>query len=77
MTRLWSSWLQVAPGEVQAGYEEQFLCQKSGDAVAQLHREGAGGGVTIPGGVQELQRRGSEGRGQWAWWGGLGLDLGI
>ena len=25
----------------------------------------------------ELQRTGTEGREQWAWWGGLGLDLGI
>ena len=22
-----------------------------------------------------MWRRGTEGRGQWAWWGGLGLDL--
>ena len=35
------------------------------------------GGVTIPGDVQELWRCGTEGRGQWARWGGLGLDLGI
>ena len=28
-----------------------------------------GGGVTIPGGVQELWRCGTEARGQWAWWG--------
>ena len=32
------------------------------------------GGVTVPGGVPGC---GTEGRGQWAWWGGLGLDLGI
>jgi len=30
------------PGEVQAGYEEVFLLQKSGDAVAQLPREVVG-----------------------------------
>ena len=36
-----------------------------------------GGGVTVPGGVPEPWRCGSEGRGQWAQWGGLGLDLGI
>ena len=35
-----------------------------------------GGGVTIPGGVQELQRCDTEGRGQCAWWDGLGLGLG-
>jgi len=28
-----------------------------------------GGAVTIPGGVLELWRCGTEGRGQWAWWG--------
>ena len=28
-----------------------------------------GGGVTVPGGVQELWRCGTEGRGQWAQWG--------
>ena len=33
-----------------------------------------GGGVTVPGGVQEPQRRGTEGGGQWAWWTGVGLD---
>ena len=27
-----------------------------------------GGGVTVPGGVQEPWRCGTEGRGQWAWW---------
>ena len=36
-----------------------------------------GGGVTIPGGVPEPWGCGTEGRGQWAWWGGLGLGLGI
>ena len=30
-----------------------------------------GGGVTIPGGVQEKGRRCAEGCGQWAWWDGL------
>ena len=33
-----------------------------------------GGGVTVPGGVQEPCWCGTEGRGQWAWWGGLVLD---
>ena len=34
--------------------------------------------VTTPGGVPELWRCGTEGRGQWAWWGwaGVGLDHG-
>ena len=29
------------------------------------------GGVTVPGGAQELWRCGTEERGQWAWWDGL------
>jgi len=33
-----------------------------------------GGALTVPGGAQELWRCGTEGRGQWAWWDGLGLD---
>ena len=35
-----------------------------------------GGAVTIPGGVQETWRFGTEGCGQWAWWGwaGVGFD---
>ena len=33
-----------------------------------------GGGVTVPGGAPELWGCGTEGRGQWARWGGLGLD---
>ena len=35
------------------------------------------GGVAIPGGVPELWGCGTEGRGQWARWGGLRLGLGI
>ena len=31
--------------------------------------------VTIPGGVQELWRCGTEGCGQWAWWGWVGIGL--
>ena len=36
-----------------------------------------GGEVTVPGGVQEPRRCGTERHGQWAWWGGLmvGNDL--
>ena len=33
-----------------------------------------GGGVTVPGAVPEPWGCGTEGRGQWARWGGLGLD---
>lgn len=49
----------------QVGYEERFLLQG-----AVLHCTAArGGGVTIPGGVPEPWRRGTEGRGHS--WGGL------
>ena len=44
---------------------------KSGDAVAQSAQ--GGGGVTVCGGVQEQWRCGTEGRGQWAWWGWAGM----
>ena len=47
---------------------------QSNNAVAQAAQ--GGGAVTIPGGVQELWRCGTEGRGQRAWrgWAGVGLD---
>ncbi len=54
-------------GDVQVGYEEKFLLRKSGAAVAQAAQ--GGGGVTVPGGVPEPCGCGTEGRGQWAWWG--------
>ena len=46
-------------------------------AVMQWQSCPGGGGVTIPRGVQELWRCGTEGCGQWAWWDGLGLGLGL
>ena len=46
-----------------------------GDREAQLPMEVVGSPSME--GVPELRRRGTEGRGQWAWWGGLGLGLGI
>ena len=65
---------QVAPGEVQVGIRNNFFSkeQRCSGTAAQ-----GGGGATIPGGVQELWRCGTWGRGQWARWGGLGLGLGI
>ena len=63
------------PGEVQVGYWETFPLRKSSAAVAQLPMEVVGSPSME--GVPELRRRGTEGRGQWAWWGGLGLGLGI
>jgi len=44
-----------------------FFLRKSGEAVAQAAQ--AGGGVTVPGGVQEPHGCGTERHDQWAWWG--------
>ena len=52
--------------------KEQFLLQKSGNALAQLPREEVRG-IPIPGGVPELWGCDTEGCGQWAWWGEMGL----
>ena len=52
---------------------EKFLLRKSGDAVAQSAQGGEG--VAIPGGVPEMWRCGTEGRGQWARWGWAGVGL--
>ena len=41
----------------------------------QWHSCPGSGGVTIPGGVQEPGRCGTEGRGQWSWWGWVGFGL--
>ena len=59
--------------DVQVGCKEQFSLRGSGEAVAQVAWEG--GGVTVPGGVQELWGCGSEGHGQCHGGSGLGLDL--
>ena len=58
-----------------SGYQEKFVLRQCGEALAQAAQ--GGGGVTVPGGVQELWRCGTEERGQWAWWDGLELDFGI
>jgi len=42
------------------------LLRKSGDAVVQLP-------VTVPGGVREPWRCGTERHGQWTWWEWVGL----
>ena len=34
------------------------------------------GGVTVPGGVQELWGCGTEGHSYWAWWGWVGVGFG-
>ena len=46
---------------------EKRLLRKSGEAVAQAAH--GGGGITAFGGVQGLDGCGTEGCGQWAWWG--------
>jgi len=43
---------------------EKLLLRRNGEAVAQAAQ--GGGGVTVPGGVQEPCRCGTEGRGEWA-----------
>ena len=54
-------WPYVAPGQVQVEYLEKFLLRKSGKAL--VHAAQGDGGVTIPGGVQEMWRCGTEGHG--------------
>ena len=46
-----------------------------GRVVMQQHSYPGSGGVTVPEGVPEPQRCGTEGCGQWAWWGWAGLDV--
>mgnify|MGYP001854374420 CR=1 FL=1 len=63
----------TVPGEVQVGYQENLILLKNGEAVARAAQEG--GAVTIPGGVQKLCVCGTEGPGQWAWWGWVFSNL--
>ena len=56
--------LKLCQGRFRLG----ILLRKSGEQAAQ-----GGGGVTIPAGVQEPRGCGTEGHGQWAWWGWVGL----
>ena len=48
-------------GKVRAGYQEKFLLQKSGQALERTAL--GGGGVTVPGGVQEMFKCCTEGHG--------------
>jgi len=48
--------------EIQVGYQEELILQKSSEAVAQAAQ--GGGAVTVHGGVQEPCGCGTEGRGQ-------------
>ena len=53
-------WPQVLPGEIQVGRQDKLLW-KSGQVLKQAAQEG--GGVTVPGGVQETFRGGTKGHG--------------
>jgi len=63
----------ISSGEVLVGYRERFLLGRSGEAVAQAAHKG--GGVTVPGGVQEPCGCGTEGHGQRARRDGLTVGL--
>ena len=55
-------------GTSPASREGKFPLQKSGSALMQAVLRG--GGVSDPGDVQGVCGCSTEGRGQWAWWGG-------
>lgn len=59
-------WPRVAAGEVQVRYQEKFILQQSGDAVAKAAQ--GSGEVIIPGPVPELRSYGTE-----RTWAGVGL----
>jgi len=55
----------------QVSYSSNFLSSLASllsKEICLLPAQG-GGAVTVPGGVQEPCRCGTEGRGEWAWWG--------
>jgi len=54
-------WPQAAPGETQVGQYEILLIQESGSALDRSAQ--GGGGVTIPGSVQEMFRCCTKGHG--------------
>ena len=53
-------------GLIKCGWILENIFQSS-EAAAQAAQ--GGGGVTVPGGVEEPCGCGTEGCGQWAWWG--------
>jgi len=53
-------------GLIRLGIRKKILLRKNGWALVWAAL--GGGGVTVPGGVQDPWRRGTERRGQWAWW---------
>ena len=54
-------------------FTEKFLFRKSGQALTQAAQ--GGGGVTVPGGVQETWRCVTERHGQWSCWGWVGVEV--
>ena len=57
-------WPQVVPGQVQVGYQEKVLLQKSSQVLEWAAQGGSG--IIIPGGVQEQWRCDTEEHGQGA-----------
>ena len=62
-----------ARGEVRLDIRENSSSKR---AVMQWHRLVREWGVVVPGAIPEPWGCGTEGRGQWAWWDGLGLGCG-
>lgn len=56
----------IAAGGIRVGYQEKFLFILSCWALEQAAQ--GDGGITVPGGVQEVCECGMEGSGQRAWW---------
>ena len=55
------------PSGKQVGYQEKFLLRMNHNALGQVAQ--GGGGVTVPGGIQEPCRCATERHGPWAQWG--------
>ena len=66
--------LKLCQGRFSLDIRKHFFSDR---VVMQWHSCTGSGAVTVPGGVPEPWRCGTEGCGCWAWWGGLGLDLEI
>ena len=50
-----------------------WMLGKTGNALEQATQGGSK--LTIPGGVREQGGCGTEGQGQWSWWGWVGIGL--
>ena len=66
------SGLELHRGRFRLDIRNNFSSKR---AVMHWHSCTGGGGVTVHGGAEEPRGCGTEGRGQWARWGGLRLDL--